>query len=267
MNIPSGVIRKDYPDIIYDQTSLGDEAEPAVLEMIPHATILEKVQFGLPEMKEQLPEIYMWIDYNGTQAPKSTVQSQQGDAINSLRNAQFSQKSDFQYMVPVFFSAFPFNSTTGTKRYHAMRFNSTVDCEYVSKDAFPTECPGEKPYSTSIKMRNETTSSELRVCVPGKWGTFPWTVSRNKQDIEEEAYLQLSSDTDEDSSSTIHCSASTTRGYFEIGNYRTGGAYGPLLEHWPSPEEMKEFNDEVTYCTNGDANSCAGSITYVPSEW
>ncbi|KAK2755085.1 hypothetical protein FQN54_006614 [Arachnomyces sp. PD_36] len=43
---------------------------------------------------------------------------------------------------------------------------------------------------------------------------------------------------------TLKCEASTTRGYFELGNDRNGQIYGPLLEKWPSPEEMaREFND------------------------
>lgn len=251
-----------------DKIFIGDDAEPATMEMIPHATVLQNVQFELPSIKKAAPEMYMWIDYNGTQPPVSKLDNLQGDAINNLLNVRIRESPSYQNILPAFFAALPFNITTGTRRYHAMRFNSTVECEFLSKDKFPANCPGSKPYNTSIEVRNDATSSELRICAPGTWGTSPWTLSRNRQDIKEEVYLQLLDDSDKDTSSTIHCSSATTRGYFELGNYRTGGAYGPLLEHWPSPDvKERDFNDRGLACTSGDAYSCNIPVDYVPTEW
>jgi hypothetical protein len=43
---------------------------------------------------------------------------------------------------------------------------------------------------------------------------------------------------------TLHCKANTTRGYFELGNSQNNFTYGPLLQKWPSVEEVKlDFND------------------------
>jgi len=238
------------------------------MEMIPHATVLQSVQFELPSTKTSVPEMYMWIDYNDTQPPVGKLENPQGDAINNLQNVRIRESPSDYNILPAFFAAFPFNMTTGTRRYHAMRFNSTINCEFLSKDKFPIDCPGNKPYNTSIEVRNSTSLSELRICVPGTWGTSPWTLSRNRQDIKEEVYLQLWDNSDKNTSSTIHCSSATTRGYFELGNYRTNGAYGPLLEKWPSPRVMgRDFNDKGFACTSGDAGSCSGPQSYVPTEW
>lgn len=273
VNIPSGVLgriqlKPNLWEIREDKVFIGGDAEPATMEMIPHATILHTVQFEIPSIKRSLPDMYMWIDYNGTKPPVSDLENQQGDAINSLLNVRTGKSSDGMQILPAFFAAIPFNISTGTKRYHVMRFNSTVECRVLSKDRFPADCPGDKPYSTSITARTNTSTSELRVCVPGTWGTSPWTLSRNRQDIEEEAYLQIFGNLNKDNSSTIHCSSTTTRGYFELGNYRTYGIYGPLLEHWPSPDVIKkDFNDLGLSCMSGDAGSCHTPISYAPSEW
>lgn len=273
ISIPSGILEQipissSVTELKVDQVFIGGDAEPAAMEMIPHVTVLQSVQFELPSIKKSVPEMYMWIDYNGTQPPVSKLDNQQGDAINSLVNVRIRESPRGQEILPAFFAAFPFNITTGTRRYHAMRFNSTIECKFLSKDKFPMDCPGSKPYNTSIEVRNDTSSSELRICVPGIWGTSPWTLSRNRQDIKEEVYLQLLDDSDKNTSSIIRCSSATTRGYFELGNYRTNGAYGPLLEHWPSPDVMRrDFNDEGIACESGDALTCHDPQSYVPTEW
>jgi hypothetical protein len=96
------------------------------------------------------------------------------------------------------------------------------------------------------------------VCVPGKVGTFPWTLSRNRQTITEEIYLDIwdgenlpeferSPSGLVDINTTVRCEAKTTRGYFELGNMYNNNTFGPLLDQWPSPEEMQEdFNDWVS---------------------
>ena len=273
ITIPSGVLEKvrltsTSFELREEKTLLGDDAEPATMEMIPHATVLKNVQYELPSVKSAPPEMYLWIDYNGTQPPVTKLDNTQGDAINNLLNIRIRKSPSYQQILPAFFAAFPFNVTTGTKRYHAMRFNSTIECEVLPKENFPSSCPGGKPYDTSVEYRNDTSSSKLRVCVPGEWGSSPWTLSRNRQDIKEEVYLQISGDLAKDNSSTIHCSSDTTRGYFELGNYRTGMAYGPLLEHWPSPDVMeRDFNDEGNFCTSGNALVCNIPRTYIPTEW
>jgi hypothetical protein len=48
----------------------------------------------------------------------------------------------------------------------------------------------------------------------------------------------------QNTSYTIHCTATTTRGYFELGNDWNLNTYGPLLDQWPNRVQMAEdFND------------------------
>jgi hypothetical protein len=147
------------------------------------------------------------------------------------------------------------NSTTGVLRQHAMRMNSSVQCEVIERSSFPVSCPGDEPFSVALQRANET---NVRVCVPGKVGTFPWTLSRNRQTITEEIYLDIwdgenlpeferSPSGLVDINTTVRCEAKTTRGYFELGNMYNNNTFGPLLDQWPSPEEMQEdFNDWVS---------------------
>ncbi|CAI6334268.1 unnamed protein product [Periconia digitata] len=278
INVPSGLlgeinIRHPSPNTeistpVLDTIPLGTDADPAIMEMIPHATVVQNVQLELPSMRWSAPETYMWIDFNGTQPPNNQLPNQQGDGVNSLLNIRMGEKPRGQQILPAFISAFPYNTTTGTKRYHVMRLNSSVECEFLSKDTFPATCSGSKPYETSITMQNETSSTELRVCIPGVWGTSPWTRSRNRQDTKEEVFLQLLGGSNQNDS-IIHCSAATTRGYFELGNYRINGAYGRLLDHWPSPEIIeRDFNDKGSHCVKEESPELGcRPESYYPTEW
>jgi hypothetical protein len=59
--------------------------------------------------------------------------------------------------------------------------------------------------------------------------------------------------------STIHCTATTTRGYFELGNDWNNNTYGPLLAHWPDPAEMAENSNDWS-------DSYGDCPSYVPSD-
>jgi hypothetical protein len=131
-----------------------------------------------------------------------------------------------------------------------MRLNSTVACSKIERTSFPTSCPGEEPFTASSEMTDDIS---VRICVPGKLGVFPWTLSRNRQDIVEEIYLDMWDNyeyrgyVDGDTNATVHCEVKTTRGYFELGNLKNNGTYGPLLRDWPDADVMaRDFNDLVS---------------------
>jgi hypothetical protein len=121
------------------------------------------------------------------------------------------------------------------------------------------------PFSVSLQKANDT---QIRVCVPGKVGSFPWTRSRSRQDLTEELYLDLYDGipTGVDSgrniqtvNATIRCEAKTTRGFFELGNIWNNDTYGSLLGQWPSRGAMlEEFNDWVATSLSGNG--------FVPTE-
>lgn len=232
----------------YSSFYVGTDLEPAELEVVPHTTVLQRVQLDLPSIKLESPETYMWVDYNGTQPPVRGLDTT-GELINSLAHALHHESYQSDGYLPAFIAGLPYNETTGTRRHHAMRFNSSVKCELVNEEQFPTNCAGKKPFDTYTKVQNDTSSTEFRVCMPGEWGKFPWTLSRTRQDVEEEAYMQLLIHSEHNISSTFHCSSVSTRGSFELGNYRTGGQYGPLMTHWPSPDVMeRDFDDLGKTC-------------------
>jgi hypothetical protein len=183
-----------------------------------------------------------------------------------LGGARLNEAESSSAYTPRFVASIPINSTTGVLRQHIIRFNSSITCDRVEAVMYPTQCPGVRPFTTSISFQNDTRTTELRVCAPGEWGQFPWNFSRNRLDLEEKVFLQFA-DLENDTTSTVQCIASTTRGYFELGNYRNMQTYGPLLQKWPSPAVMEEdFNDKFVVCTTGDLYSCNAPYPLIPTE-
>jgi hypothetical protein len=141
-----------------------------------------------------------------------------------------------------FVTSLPNGTHTGVLREHALRFNSSVTCQNISRSSFPSPCAGLRPLDVSIRRPN----LEIRVCAPGEIGKYPWSMSRNRETIEEELYIDLQSGPDiypslttPSDNFTMKCTASTTRGYFELGNYMNEFVYGPLLDQWPDEETIK----------------------------
>lgn len=147
--------------------------------------------------------------------------------------------------------------STGVLKQHIMRLNSSVSCEKIDRSAFPSPCPGEKPFERTFSHDGNFT----RICVPGKLGTSPWTLSRSRQDIQEEMFLDILEECEIGvprlvgfrnltSQYTLRCTASTTRGYFELGHYRNSNnqTWGPLLATWPSRKQMvTNYNDFIEH--------------------
>ena len=148
-----------------------------------------------------------------------------------------------------FVSSIEQGTITGVLRQHAMRLNSTVSCKKFSRADFPTNCNGSFPFRKWYAHSGNYT----RVCVPGHHAISPWTLSRNRQDIAEHLYLDVVEDLDKNrypaawgmiSNYTLHCTAYSTRGCFELGNYRNNYTRGPLLQKWPAREELaRELHD------------------------
>ena len=157
--------------------------------------------------------------------------------------------------IPDFFVAgLPVETTTGVLCQHLMRLNSSTSCEEIDPDDFPSTCPGDRPFTVFWQRIMDI---DVRICVPGNYTAFPWTLSRSRQEHTEEMYIDIkdiSIDNSPESwnsgnpqyniSYTIRCTAKTTRGYFELGNDWNNNTYGPLLEQWPNKAQMAEqFND------------------------
>lgn len=151
-----------------------------------------------------------------------------------------------------FVAAVPQGTTTGVLREHAMRFNSSVACNRIPRSQFPSACEGDNPFTRSFTH----SGNQTRICVPGTVGIPPWTLSRDRQELSEDLFLDILEEAQVreepgypgtgnlTSDLTLHCTVHTTRGYFELGNYRNNYTWGPLLDVWPDSESMEtEFND------------------------
>jgi hypothetical protein len=149
-------------------------------------------------------------------------------------------------------SALPPGTNTGVLRYHALRLNSTMICGSISTSDFPSQCLGSRPLARNI------TSDDLnmRLCAPGAYDQTPWTLSRDRQDITESVYLDVqippgskfppNAVRSTNKNFTIQCVSNTTRGYFELPNVYNGNTPGPLLDKWPSRDEIAQsFNDRL----------------------
>ena len=128
---------------------------------------------------------------------------------------------------------------TGLFEAHTFRFNSSIQCTNVTEDLFPRPCKG---FFTSSETKRtdgpEDPSIEFQVCAPGDLKKFPWKVTRDRQDIEEEVYLHFNapymssiSGQTGASSWTQRCSAKTTAGYGMLPN-REDPTPGPLLDEF-----------------------------------
>ena len=119
----------------------------------------------------------------------------------------------------------------GVTQALALRLNSSLFCDTVAQQAFPTSCLGNASFNASytnaddsaIKLaKYQSLPFSVRICAPRNT-TSPWEVTGNRQDIMEEFYLDFqypslnqsaSTEMDPRTGFTHHCRATTTMGYF-----------------------------------------------------
>jgi hypothetical protein len=114
----------------------------------------------------------------------------------------------------------------------------------------------------------------IRICAPGHYYKSPWTLSRNRQDITGELYVDVWFPDNTTiipeyarlvhyriSNFTTSCTTTTTRGYFELPNYRNDYLAQPLNDKWPDNGTMwSEWND---YILNDGYSYTVPSTMYV----
>ncbi|KAI9872263.1 MAG: hypothetical protein M1830_001848 [Pleopsidium flavum] len=105
--------------------------------------------------------------------------------------------------LPFFVSSIPAGTHTGILREHSLSLNSSLSCQSIPEDQFPTTCPGTGPFTARYAASTRSKTSEesqypssefrIRVCAPVDQSRSPWNLSRNTQDITEEIYLNFTS--------------------------------------------------------------------------
>ena len=242
---------KCFGDELYRYT--GRDVEPGTMAIVEHLPMLSRVISDLASLSDSESQLRLWsLD------PKYDRQDDwrgMGFVPDSLAYWLFRKTYYLAAEDPIpdfFVTGFPRETTTGVLRQHLMRLNSSVTCKEMNSSDFPTPCPGEKPLTVSWQG---VWRKSVRVCVPGNYTAFPWTYTRSRQDHVEEMFIDVNStgirdpiwsmaDPRFNTRYSIHCTATTTRGYFELGNDWNNNTYGPLLEKWPTVEQMAEnFND------------------------
>jgi hypothetical protein len=194
----------------------------------PEDIVVQDVMNSLATFdRYELPP-YLWTDPGGERG------------FMRASSLGFQRKIPGPWIQPIpdyFVAALPNATTTGVLRHRLMRLNSTVDCKRIDQSSFPSPCQGQRPFAASYSW---TTGPAVRLCVPGERGLHPWQISRNRQDIKENLYLDVSGlapatgsrNTTYNTTLTLHCMVGSTRGYFELGNYRNDLRPGPLLDRW-----------------------------------
>ncbi|KAI1321938.1 hypothetical protein F5Y16DRAFT_387995 [Xylariaceae sp. FL0255] len=227
---------------------VGYDPEPADMPFIQPDLILQDVlgQIGTVSDLEAQPNLWpVNPDLNAFADGKSNPVDRQTFSAYAPNSG---------YNPDGFFVTSLVNGTnTGVLREHALRLNSSAHCQLISRSEYPSSCPGASPFITHIQRD----ILDLRICVLGNTSVFPFTPSRNRQDITEEMYVDLEvfpntyNPNIDAANFTTHCVASTSRGYFELGNIHNQYVYGSLLEEWPTPQYIvQDTNDYRGLATN-----------------
>ncbi|KAF3025875.1 hypothetical protein E8E14_014819 [Neopestalotiopsis sp. 37M] len=221
---------------------VGLDPEPADMAILDHDLVLQDVVGSLATASDLETQANLW-----------PINPDAGDWVTAYaepttRREFFVYASDSDLSPDGFFvTALENGTVTGVLREHAIRLNSSIHCEYIAQTDFPTPCPGGRP----LDIRIERPNVKVSLCAPGNMTEFPFTPSRNRQDVGEDLYIDFSVSPGSTSypiqpfdNFTVHCNASTSRGYFELGNTQNDYVYGPLMDTWPDNETMaRDFND------------------------
>lgn len=230
---------------------VGYDPEPADMSTLDHDLIVQDVLGRLATVSDIDAQINLWPINPDAGHWIDAYQTPADRRIFIVYSAAF-QESEPQD--GFFVTALENGTLTGVLREHAIRLNSSVACEHIPRDSYPSPCPGARPLDVHIARPN----IQMRVCAPGNSSQFPFTPSRNRQDITEYLYIDfqpsldlLPNDYPAVQNYTLQCTASTSRGYFELGNEHNNNVYGPLLSRWPDAETMaNEFNDVRSVAAN-----------------
>ncbi|KUI59675.1 hypothetical protein VP1G_06892 [Cytospora mali] len=204
----------------------GLDPEPRAIQYLPSIIPVQRVSGKIISVNQYNKQPHLWPE----QWERSRYEG--SDTLSGYFD------NDGTYYV----SSLPRGTNTGVLRQLSIRMSSTTECANVSLVEFPATCSGKRPFTSNFSLNGQ----EVRICAPGAYDETPWTLSRDRQDITEELWIDMVVPNYTAPNFTLHCTTNTTRGYFEIPNVHTNNKPGPLLESWPSVEEMeKDWNDVI----------------------
>lgn len=220
----SGAIRNNLRST---HSVIGYDAEPYNMATVPEDVIVQDITNSLATISR--------FEY-----PQNLWSILEGNPPRATPLGPWSQPSrDY------FVAALPNGTDTGVLRHRLMRFNSSWIGEEIDRSEFQMSCGGDGFKTNFVKAG----LLEVRLCVPGRRGTLPWSNSRNRQDISEEVLIDVVNlglrSRNADLDFTRRFTMRTTRGYFEMGNYRNNYIHGPLLERWDEPDPYATTSEYV----------------------
>ncbi|KAM0541098.1 hypothetical protein ACHAO7_010755 [Fusarium culmorum] len=224
---------------------VGIDPEPNVMELIPRNLAVNLIRQKIKSFSMSYVQTNLWHE----------VTNYIPFAVEQQRAQTFGWIQKRRPYINYFASSLANGTATGILREHAMRINSTISCKAGN---LPLTCSGSMPFFAIFNHTGFATSGvKATVCVEGNQSAVPWTRSRDRQDINENMWLRLEVAQQLDGSRVdgqallqdvtafnLSCRASSTRGYFELGNHWNNQVFKPLLEKWPIRDDIRmNFND------------------------
>lgn len=214
------------------------DAEPIRLKNCPQNPVVQKTSHRLRSFGDDDLQPYLWSDNQSSEYDNYIKAYKQAfswyyEMDSMWGNRNYTRKERY------FTSSVANGTSTGVYRHHAVRMDSTAKCS--RRQNFPKSCKGAKPFQTSF-------SSEvlnIDICVEGNYEITPWNTSRNKQEHLETMWLAMNlKDGASQQNYVLQCSSESRRGWFELPNVANKFKAGPLLDKWPSKNEiMNVYND------------------------
>lgn len=150
----------------------GYDPEPGDMALIPQNNVVQEVANQIASFSEMNIQPRLWADN-----PYSDGDPYRFYVTPVVSETFFWYMKDIaSYRRNLFITALQNGTTTGLLREHAMRLNSSVKCSQVPRSDFPPICPGAHPFTTSF---SQSSFLDIRVCVPGEYGVYPWDLIRH----------------------------------------------------------------------------------------
>lgn len=220
---------------------VGNDAHPEALAQSSSEWVVQRTSEKIISVETKDTQQFLWSDtpyWISDDVWSST-------RLRDRRNFEWALGFDKPTSDPehlFFTSSVPNGTSTGVYRHHAGRMDSKATC--TRGRSSPGDCKGAWPLTASLSLPY----LNVEVCVGGDRNTNPWATNRDKQEIKESFWLQVSSWHPEpfygSENFTIQCESVSRRGWFELPNHHNGYKPGPLLDVWPSEDELdRDFND------------------------
>lgn len=172
-----------------------------------------------------------------------------------------------------FFSELPSNFSTGlVEHQYAPRINSTTNVTSVSDDEFRAGCQNSTDnggfyvqyQKTYGYVSRDYVRFALTACMPGDKRQSPWRGTRDRQDITEQLYLNITLP-NLGEPRIVKITTNTSLGYFELPNRWNNEIYGPLLDKDPYPNNKVPTWKSITGLPKRDLTniSYSGNSTLI----